>query len=231
MDPVGVTDLAGTLSVLLEQLVPGLRGGFLAERRARVLAVHVSSGPVDAFTPQCAVDVQPLTSEGQPDGAWPAIGGIAWPIAGAGVGRGAIALPSVGAVVGLRFLYGDPTQPAVSPLGWLGAAAAPSGLDPSRPGAFVVRQPTAELLVLDDGTVEATVGGGTARLTLRPNGAIEIEGASIAIRGPGGTLKALATEDHVAQYLAHTHVCGAGNSGPPVGVPAPGALTTALRGA
>jgi len=155
MDPRGLADLKANLRQLLYGFIPGLRGGYVYQRLARVLRVGGPGGEAGLLDARYTADVQPLRPDGADDPVWPAILGVPLPQLWVGPQRGIMVLPCVGAVLRLGFLYGDPSCPYLAPYSSAGFDVPSAG-----EAEIVISQGISEIRIAPDGTI--TLGGAGA---------------------------------------------------------------------
>lgn len=125
----------------LKKIVRLAFSGFPEHYTTRIGEIVAISDPSNAerasdrFRPGYAVDVQPLTSDGDPDPNQPVLEGLALPAFGTGDGRGFFAFPDVGTWVRIGYDYGLPSHPYI-------AAVLPEGrfLPALQPGELLIQQ-------------------------------------------------------------------------------------------
>lgn len=155
MDTPGVTDIREVMRQVIRQEVAGLRGGFLVDRLARVLASTGDAGSVTRHEPRYTVSVQPLTPTGEDDADWPAISDVPLPCVWSGADQGVFARPTTGAIVVLGFLYGQPTYPVIRSVTALGQSTPTAAL-----GEFIIRhQSGAEIRITAEGDIHLGADG------------------------------------------------------------------------
>ncbi|MBM4394354.1 MAG: hypothetical protein FJ087_01535 [Deltaproteobacteria bacterium] len=157
-----VDELKAALVKLLRAGSPELRG--MHPVQARVVKTHGDAGAMTEAEPRYSVDVQVLRRDGGDDPDWPVIPDVECPVLWAGPGCGVYAMPAVGAVVRVGFLYGDRSCPVVEGV---------SGRGFNAPGVL------AGQLLID---------AGSTCISVQRNGVIRIRGTGAELDGGSGTV-------------------------------------------
>lgn len=201
-------ELTEAITRIVREQFPQLARGLLVARLARITAVAVASGAASTnLSPGVTVDCQPIRSDGADDADWPLVTGVRVAIPWAGAGRGVFALPAVGALVRLSWLWGSAEAPIADPYTAEGFHL-PAGLSAD----LVIRVGTAEIRVTESGAL---------RLAAAPGQAIIVDGDSVRL-GDAAAQTLL-----TSAFVAHTHPTADGPTGTAI-APA-GSVTTKTR--
>lgn len=186
------------LTTLLRQIIQrefpalGSASAYTTTRLARVVRTEGVAGAASDLEPRITVDVEVLTSAGEPDPSWPVVTGVVWCVGWAGPGRVVSALPAMGARVRLSWLYGQQLYPVAEPWGVEGFEL-PVGVG-------------GDLVVLVQGTEIRVTADGAIRISAAAGKSVHILGDDIVLGAAPG--KRLLTDD----FVMHTHALPVGGA-------------------